>query len=370
MFFLWGDGMNKLIRRIALNLAIFQLFAGATGAKSEESEPIRSRYVLVQDDEEIPIYQKLDYDTGEARTISIFEPENIYFKQYGASQQDFRDRFRELIEEPVIWDEMQKYYPVEKFDDYDEALFFYKLYFDIIYDCGCGYSVATNFIFRIYEGREKDFYKDFGFPMYVIKNNVLDFNYEPVMLKLFNYNNLKVRKRYRDIAKQTEKAMLYYKVKTFNSKNIIPVPNREIATEEDWQEWFRKGREKENKLKELEKKATSAETVDIYFGVEATEAFGNIIGFLADRGVKITTDLEYTLGKPNVDEIIASDKFTLYHTNDHGNVFNSDKIDLHYVYITDIKDDGTIIVSSWGEMFIFDGTNAEGTKKIILKMSR
>ena len=204
---------SKLIRNLAINLAFFQLFAINAEALGEGSKfdyslqtnatsPIdipnsNDRYVLIKDDEKNPIYLKVNRETGEFEPISIFDHENLNSKQYGANQEVFRTKFDQLINNPLIWEEMQRYYPVKKFEDKDEAMFFYRKYFDIIYDCGCGYAAAANYVFHMFEGRENDFYKAFGFPMYTINNNVIDFNYEIFMLKFFNYSNLKLDKSFK-----------------------------------------------------------------------------------------------------------------------------------------------------------------------------
>lgn len=51
-----------------------------------------------------------------------------------------------------------------------------------------------------------------------------------------------------------------------------------------------------------------------------------------------------------------------------GNVYS--KIGSHYLYITDITDDGKIVVSSWGKKFYLDDSNALWSQKILLKKNK
>ena len=62
----------------------------------------------------------------------IFEINNDKSKQYDANQEDFAYHFNELIGDPLILEEVQKYFPRDKFETKEEALFFYKNHLGII----------------------------------------------------------------------------------------------------------------------------------------------------------------------------------------------------------------------------------------------
>ena len=117
-------------------------------------------------------YERYDENKNEYCNISIFDNENIESKQYGANQKDFFLNFDNLINNKQIWDELQIYMPYEVFDNMDDALFFYKKYFELICECGCGYVAATNYIFHQFEDKEKEFENKFGYPMYTVDENV------------------------------------------------------------------------------------------------------------------------------------------------------------------------------------------------------
>ena len=55
--------------------------------------------------------------------------------------------------------------------------------------------------------------------------------------------------------------------------------------------------------------------------------------------------------------------------SDENIVSQKDDVGLHYVYITDILDDGTIFVSSCGRKYIFDPTNALEISKVLVKIN-
>ena len=69
------------------------------------------------------------------------------------------------------------------------AMDFYERYFSVITNSGCGYAAGTNVIFLEYEGRETEFEKTFGFPMYTVATDgSIDFNYELMELRYYNYS--------------------------------------------------------------------------------------------------------------------------------------------------------------------------------------
>ena len=126
--------------------------------------------------------------------VSIYDEENFKTNQYGADQMTMANSFEYYIQRPEIWEEMQKYYPVESFDSEADAYEFYERYFNVITNSGCGYAAATDIIFDEFRGREEAFFETFGFSMYYVSTNddgeaYVNYNYELLELKLFNYCN-------------------------------------------------------------------------------------------------------------------------------------------------------------------------------------
>ena len=44
--------------------------------------------------------------------------------------------------------------------------------------------------------------------------------------------------------------------------------------------------------------------------------------------------------------------------------------DNHYVYVTEILEDGTIIVSSWGDKYIYEPPKSSRVTRIIIKIKK
>ena len=80
-------------------------------------------YINLDDDYS---YERYDSRTKEYHNISIFDDENISSQQYGANQRVFKKNFEELISNPLIWDELQIYFPESDFESHEEALLFYQ----------------------------------------------------------------------------------------------------------------------------------------------------------------------------------------------------------------------------------------------------
>ena len=89
--------------------------------------------------------------------FSLYQNENLLSDQYGGDQRDFTENFPDLIHDPLIWEEMQKYYPVSDFSSEEAAMDFYDAYFRILTKCGCGYIAAVNRIFQLFEKNPERF---------------------------------------------------------------------------------------------------------------------------------------------------------------------------------------------------------------------
>ncbi len=118
--------------------------------------------------------------------LDIFADYNIDTSQFGGDQRDLRNV--ELLLDSNVQRVLDRYYPTAT----DEERF---NYLEHAASSGCGYMAMTNMTFKYFEGREEDFYQTFGYPMYDIclENGHLsvDYNYEPLAIDLFSYNNKK-----------------------------------------------------------------------------------------------------------------------------------------------------------------------------------
>lgn len=358
---------RAIIRKIALSLAFFQLFSGGlfhNNKKDIKPQLGNCEYVLV-DNQNVPIYQKVNSVTGNLETISIFDDENILTRQYGANQKVFRTKADELIQDPLIREELESFFPSSNFECEDDALFFYEKYLYIIYDSGCGYAAAADFVFHLFEGREEEFYEKFGYPMYTFKDGKIDFNYEIFMLKFFNYYNLVCREDYESIDKWTLKDLYEHQAFRIAADNEFrkPYKNRDL-TDEEYDELKRLETEHEQKLKEVGLKARTTKKIPVNMGIPVDARYGYLYVYLALRGVNIDCYYEDYVKKLEQDNIVACDRSILYKVKSNGEVEEGkDYNGWHYVYVTETGDQ--IVVSSWGEKYILNNSVATDTDRII-----
>ena len=370
--------MEKVItRNIAIYLSFIQLFANTISFKKNENKdynniPKSSNGTYIEIDNnniDIPVFKRVNPETGEQEIISIFDDLNISSKQYGASQNDFQDHFEELIKDPIIWEEVQKYYPVSDFYNEDVALYFYKLYFGKIYECGCGHAAAADYVFHLFEGREEEFYNHFGYSMYIYRNGKIDFNYEVFMLKFFNYSILECNRQ--DLVKKSimkefyEYQMLYLRKNSDYMKDF-PSNKREWTTE-DWDRYKIIYKEREKEYERIKEKYEKLEYNDLNLGIPLEDSFGHLSNYLSHFGVNVSTNYKYNTNSYNVDDIIAPDNFVLYNVNSSGTITSKEDVDLHYVYVTGIDENGNVIVSSWGEKYYLDYSTSQYIGQILLK---
>ena len=376
---------KSMIRKITLNLAIFQLFSLpiVSKAKSENTdlsqkssivenydENNNDKYILVSDN----TYLRKDDVTGEYKIISIFDDENVESRQYGANQRVFRFHPDELIKDPYIWDELQSRFPITMFEDEEEALFVYKNILDIVYSNGCGYATGANFAFRLFEGHENEFYQKMGYPMYTIRDNKIDFNYEVFMLKFFFYSIIDMKednKGYELINGWFTRTLNEFRLFKYLRNNPLPnYSNLTDISDEEYAKFKQQEEEQIAKLRELREQMNNSKDIKEWLGVPVDARFGYIYNYLAKFGVIIDSSITSGLGKPHKDNIVASSNFTLHELDEDNNICRSIPCGDHYIYITEVKNNGRIIVSSWGKKYILDNKSATWTDCITLKLSK
>ena len=369
---------SRAVRGLSVYLTVLQLFTQGmmASAKADGSEEVKiptsggTTIVLAEDSKEgNPIYQRMDVETGELTPISIFDKENLSSHQYGASQRVFRFNFDELMKDPLIWEEMQKYYPVDSFESEEEAMFFYEKYFNLIYDCGCGYAAAADYVFHMFEGKEEKFFERFGFPMYSKPKKEIDFNYELFMLKFFNFANLDITDQRKAIKKSMEKDLWEFRLFKLLREDSPRLSRQDVKnmTDEEWDQWKAEEKAREAKVDYLSEKYKNAKNVYTNFGIKTDAAFGYLYIFLANHGIQINTSMRYGNKKSQEDDIIATNKFVLYQVNPSGSIGSpKEEKGEHYMYVTEVEDDGDVFVSSWGNMYLLDNSNATWTESVVI----
>ena len=358
--------VNK--RLLSFILAFNCMFFPVKGKSDRTTFYEKSNVSIRRDNNNNIEYKRYNPETKEYHNISIFDDENLDSFQYGSNQRDFKKNFDSLISDPLIWEEMQSYFPEEKFESHEEAMFFYEKYFELIFDSGCGYAAACNFVFHMFEGREKEFQECFGYPMYTVnKKGYVDFNYEIFILKFFNASILK----YQGLSEKVWNSMMkdIYKLRLDNFFSTSGYQRKKPKnyfelTKEEQDEWDRLDAINSEKFHEYFQDWVNSSNKYYNFGVSLDASFGYLYIYLREHGIFIDSQIINQAKDYDVDDIIACDDFEL--SNDNESLYD---VDLHYVYVTDVTN-GTITVSSWGRKYVFDNSDATMTTKVLLKLNR
>jgi len=121
-------------------------------------------------------------EKGELVPISAFGEYNKDSLQYGGNQNMFGWRgVTELLADENIWGVLEERYPGSTYEQK-------KAYLSCMAGKCCGFVANVNGLFEHYEGREEEFKEKFGVDMYRMdENGKLDFNYEYMTLKYWDY---------------------------------------------------------------------------------------------------------------------------------------------------------------------------------------
>ena len=123
---------------------------------------------------------------NDGNDIDIFGDYNLDSSQYGGNQCFLSSSYDNLY----VNNTLSKFFP--EATDEERIAFLSR-----VAEVGCGYTAVTNFVFKQFEGKEDDFYKMFGYPMYDIKYSdnsglSVDYNYEPLIVDLYCESNKRV----------------------------------------------------------------------------------------------------------------------------------------------------------------------------------
>ena len=209
---------------------------------------------------------------------------------------------------------------------------------------GCGYVAIVNNIFTEYEGREQEFERIFGFPMYD-KNGKANYNYLLVDFyastddKYYLNDPKGATALVNDVilkyeGKEEEFRRRYGCDPLIDDKYINPQARQRILdtySNED--------------IVELKMDGTTQYSIENRFRHYLDEKG---VAYECESKENLTTnDVKEYLNKGN-NVNIASGSFNLYNAN--GKVVARDVGD-HWMTITGVTDDGRYIVSSWGERY-------------------
>ncbi len=363
---------KRNLKKITAILAAMEILLGPSFTNHAKAMDIKYYYVInengklekIDNFDVIRNHQKTIVEDGE--DISIFNDKNGYSRQYGGDQNAFERSFKSLIADPIIWRMMQEYFPEEDFISHDVAMDFYREYFRELTLSGCGYVAVANKVFEAFKNKEEDFEKIFGYPMYIIKEgNVIDFNYEYFILDFANYS-LASLGRITKVKTMFDKTLAGIDLRRYQYSDEYkerPKINHNLTMEEV--ELIRKVNDKYHELNDRYKKATDTE-VDISLPLNPN--LGNLKKFLDEHGIDASISLVTNInGGYKSGDIIASEKFSIQKEKDGEVYAQYDDVGAHYMYVVEATGE-KIIVSSWGEKYIFDDNNAEWIDRFDIKI--
>lgn len=229
---------------------------------------------------------------------------------------------------------------------------------------GCGYVAIVNNIFTEYEGREDEFERIFGFPMYDKKGNP-------------NYNYLLV-----DFYASTDDQ--YYLDETKGATSLV---NDVILSYLDGREGEFRDKYGCDPLLEggyINPEARQAildeyqgsSTATLKTGGTTPYSLENRLNhYLNEKGVDYSAECVHgELNGAQIDQYmsegkninISVDQFNLYDEN--GNAVYTD-VGGHWMTVTGVTDDGRYIVSSWGKRYYLNPSELSGSDFLITDMS-
>ena len=275
---------------------------------------------------------------GQNESLKIFGDNNIKTEQYGGNQGVFGgENANELLQDPIILDMLRSAYPDASMEDY-------QYYLNAFCSVGCGYIAFVNMIFKYYEGREEDFERAFGFPMYSVdKNGNVDYNYEYLALELCNYvwcnSGYTIQELYGDIGKDAKDGAL--------SKEEMEKVMHGTHT------WESIGNGSYDHLM----------TYFVMQGIDIQMNFYNVNSFKNESGnfsPEIFLDFIKQQLEHNNSIIVSAKDFDLHSID--GNLSASD-VGPHAMSVVGVTDNG-IIVSSWGKQYLIKTEELENIYQV------
>ena len=220
----------------------------------------------------------------------VFDDEGLYGGDQGAPRAVWRAE-----EKAELYQIVRQYYPNMSDDEIRD-------YLDKLNNEGCGYVAIINTIFAAYEGREEEFEKTFGFPMY---GNDGDLNYNHLLVDFYSATDNHNRFLFWDTVNNNEDPS--------STKGSGTTPSSR-------------------------KYRTSL--------------------YLSDKGVEVDIDTNVKVTPENFSQV-SNDRYIVirYH---NGNLQYEDGSTAQYIngghamVVTGVTEDGRYIVSSWGDKYYID----------------
>ena len=252
---------------------------------------------------------------------------------YGGSQMIFQayDGYSHLLDKNnCFYDEyiangLKKLFPNASKEEYVS-------YLDKICNTGCGYVAFANSVFKSFEGKEKQFENIFGYPMYREDSGKKYYNTYRLAFDAFNYIWAE--------ASDYTLEQIVYGDDNINENNNNPV---QLGSDGGGGTW---------------------DSMQYLFKDFMKEKYNFDIKVEVDRDVSVddlnTKIEEYSKIGYNV--VAGTKGYNLYDMDDTLSYSNGGG---HAMSVTNVTDDGNIIVSTWGNSYVLDVSDVESNDGII-----
>ena len=202
--------------------------------------------------------------------------------------------------------------------------------------------------------------------MYSVAFEYVDFNYELFMIKYFYYHIEKTKhvKEFKDyVLKLTYEYLLKYytdKLELLQSgdQNYYQVDDKRSS------KWKKTKEEYETKIKEYKRKLKGKSNKKKTFTIPLNNKYGELAAFLKKYQININIAVKNGVQGVKAHCVLASTDFKLaeYGIDEEALFYKGG----HYMYITEVGKGRQIIVSSWGNKYIFNGSGAKEVKRVLI----
>lgn len=245
---------------------------------------------------------------------------------YGGSQMDFQsyDGYSPLLDkdngyyDEYIANGLKKIFP-------DATTEEYVAYLDRICNTGCGYVAFANSVFKSFEGHEEQFESIFGYPMY--NETTKRYNTDRLAFDAFNYI-------WAEASNYTLNQIAYGDDSIDENNNNNPVVLGSDGGGGTWDSM-------QYLFKDFMKEKYN---LNIEVGVDSDVSIDDL-----------NTKIEESI-KEGYNVVIGANGYNLYGMDD---VLNYPDGGGHAMAVTNVTNDGTIIVSTWGKSYILDMSSLE-----------
>ena len=268
--------------------------------------------------------------------------------QYGGNQDDFYYKNDELSADPKIQKIIRRYWPNATEEDIEFFLYKFALH-------GCGYTAAVDSIFDEYADNEEEFKRTFGFEMYKKKSNgEIDYNYEYLIMEYYCYvwgiKSSSIQDIYGNIGYEEAEdgsVSIYYDEETGIAHGTTPeIRTRKFEkflkfrygiycdVEQIYYIYPEKWKEDDTHKRRCSPKQLTPE--------EITEEIR--------KSIKQGKKVQITASGSELYDVCKDFEGKEKRSRDVAKM----DVDPHTMYVTEITDEGEIVVSSWGKRYIID----------------